>query len=251
MLPTDWHVLKTKTSISSAIATRVMSTNADTRTKAVKNQSTFRLCKSQQHFMRRVFLHGKQVTFESGFRCQNYEANCFLRIFPQENHKCRRSCFRKAKNFFKITYEKISFWCLSIKIHTSRCVLSPCLQNLVISWYCRLLYRCRHLSTWPYHSIERFCRRLRPAIISRIHYYTKYSPGLFDIFPRNTLISKQKSLIKDHLWRGGTEIALLQPHTRTLGDNLLMNITSVLCFIAICKNFIPTGYDIHDLAKYC
>ena len=42
------------------------------------------------------------------------------------------------------------FWRLPSKIHTSLCVLSPCSQNLVMSWYCRLLYRCRHLSTWPY-----------------------------------------------------------------------------------------------------
>ena len=61
---------------------RVRSTNPDTGTNAVKTQGTFRLCKYQQNFMSRVCLHWRQVTFGSGYHCQNYETLCFLSTFP-------------------------------------------------------------------------------------------------------------------------------------------------------------------------
>ena len=61
------------------------------------------------------------------------------------------SVFKKNEQLLQNSiWKNVSFWYLSSRTHISLCVLSPCWQNLVITWYCRLLYRCRHLSTWPY-----------------------------------------------------------------------------------------------------
>ena len=50
---------------------KVRLTSADTGAKAAKNQSSFRLCNSQQYFLRRECLHRNQVIFGSGFQCEN------------------------------------------------------------------------------------------------------------------------------------------------------------------------------------
>ena len=87
--------------------------------------------------MRSVRLHWKQVIFGCRIHCQNYETISFLRTFPQENNNQRH------------LLEKNSLWWLSSRIYISRSLLSPWSRSLVISWYCRLLYRCRHLSLLP------------------------------------------------------------------------------------------------------
>ena len=86
---------------------RVRSTNADTGTKAVTNQSTFRLCKSQQYFMRRVCLHWKQVNFGSEFHCQNYETISFLRTLLNKKINADERVLKNEHFFFKIILKKI------------------------------------------------------------------------------------------------------------------------------------------------
>ena len=73
---------------------------------------------------------------------------CFLKKVINADERVLKNGKLLQNNIWK---KKKSFWYLPSEIHTSRCVLSPCSQNLAISWYCRLLYRCRHLLTWPYN----------------------------------------------------------------------------------------------------